>query len=82
MLSVPAIYEDGKLTLLEKIPHVQRARAIVTILEEWPPEEQTHDDAPLEVNWLGSLHHTLTGEIGDIISPPHETWNDWEILRA
>jgi hypothetical protein len=26
MLSVPAIYEDGKLTLLEEIPHVQRAR--------------------------------------------------------
>lgn len=34
MLSVKAIYEDGKITLLEKIPSVKRAKVIVTILEE------------------------------------------------
>lgn len=40
MLSVNAIYEDGRITLLEKIPRVRRARVIVTVLEEDEPIEQ------------------------------------------
>ncbi len=40
MLSVKAMYEDGKITLLEKIPHIRRARVIVTVLEEEESIEQ------------------------------------------
>jgi hypothetical protein len=61
---------------------VKRARVIVTILEEWPALEQTGDDAPVKTSQLGSLHYTLSGEIGDIISPLQDSWNDWEILRT
>lgn len=43
MLSVNAIYEDGRITLLEKIPRVRRARVIVTVLEEDEPIEQNID---------------------------------------
>ena len=39
MLSVNAIYEDGKVTLLEQIPRVKRARAIVTLLDEEQPDQ-------------------------------------------
>jgi len=34
MLSVNAIYENGQITLLEKIPSIKRAKVIITILEE------------------------------------------------
>ncbi len=34
MLSVNAIYENGQITLLEKILSVKRAKVIITILEE------------------------------------------------
>lgn len=41
MLSVNAIYENGQITLLEKIPSVKRAKVIITILEE---DKQTQQD--------------------------------------
>jgi hypothetical protein len=69
MLFILAIYEDGKLILLGQIPHVERARVIVNILEVWYATKQADVDTPVEGNWLGSLHHTLSGEIGDIVSP-------------
>ena len=40
MLSVHAIYEDGKVTLLEDLPAVRRARLIVTVIDQIPPEER------------------------------------------
>jgi hypothetical protein len=37
MLSVHAVYEDGKVTLLEDLPAVRRARLIVTMIDLLPP---------------------------------------------
>ena len=45
MLSVKAIYENGKVTLLEKIPRIRRAKVIVTILEEDELIEQEADSS-------------------------------------
>ena len=39
MLSVNAIYENGKVRLLEEIPNIERARLIVTVLDDAPPVE-------------------------------------------
>lgn len=36
MLSVHAIYEDGKVTLLEHLPEIRRARLIVTVIDPLP----------------------------------------------
>ncbi len=36
MLSVHAVYEDGKVTLLEELPAVRRARLIVTVVDPIP----------------------------------------------
>lgn len=36
MLSVHAIYEDGKVTLLEQLPEIRRARLIVTVIDPLP----------------------------------------------
>ncbi len=81
MLSVPAIYEDGKITLLEKIPHLQRAHVIVTVLEELPfSEPQTSMEKPSVNSWLGSMRHTAQ-IVDDIVGPLEETWTDWEVLR-
>ncbi len=43
MLSVKAMYENGKVTLLERIPGIRRARVIVTVLEEKESVEQDID---------------------------------------
>jgi hypothetical protein len=80
MISVPGIYENGKITLLEEIPHIQQARVIVTVLEPWPEPEPTTDPKPRM--WLGSMRHTLIGELGDLVSPMEDTWADWEVLRS
>jgi hypothetical protein len=37
--TIEAIYEDGNIRLLAK-PHVQRAKAIITFLEEVQPEKE------------------------------------------
>ncbi|WP_295431988.1 hypothetical protein [uncultured Thiodictyon sp.] len=37
MVSVHAVYEDGKVTLLEDLPAVRRARLIVTVIDPIPP---------------------------------------------
>jgi hypothetical protein len=82
MLSVPGIYENGKITLLEEIPNVQMARVIITVLEEWPATKPPANGKQPAGSWLGSLSHTVIGEIGDIVSPLEETWDDWGVLRA
>ena len=45
MFSVKAMYENGKVTLLEKIPNIRKAKVIVTVLEEDEPTEQDIDAA-------------------------------------
>ena len=37
MVSVHAVYEDGKVTLLEDLPAIRRARLIVTVIDPIPP---------------------------------------------
>ncbi len=81
MLSVPAIDETGKITLLEKIPHLHRARVIVTVLEELPIiDSAEHEEQPPAGSWLGSMRHTIVGKIGDLVTPLEDTWSDWEVL--
>jgi predicted DNA-binding antitoxin AbrB/MazE fold protein len=46
MLSINAIYENGQITLLEKIPSVKRAKVIITILEE---DKQTQQDTDISL---------------------------------
>jgi hypothetical protein len=81
MIAVPGLYEDGKITLLEPIPHLRRARVIVTVLED------NAFIAPSNVNdeptrsWLGAFRHTLVGELGDLVEPLEDAWQDWEVLR-
>ncbi|MBK1699599.1 hypothetical protein [Thiococcus pfennigii] len=48
MLSVNAIYENGKVTLLEDIPEIQRARVIVTVLEELKPTTEAGDSSAFD----------------------------------
>jgi hypothetical protein len=43
MLSVNAIYEDGKVTLLENVPSAKRARAIVILLDDEQEDESELD---------------------------------------
>jgi hypothetical protein len=81
MIAVPGIYENGKIILLEQIPNIRRARVVVTVLEEWPDETPPNGADQEPGSWVGSMRHTLTGEIGDIVSPLEETWSDWEVLR-
>jgi hypothetical protein len=84
MLSVPGVYQDGSVILLEEIPTLTRARVIVTVLEEWPelsavilPETE---DEQQRGSWLGALANTAA-IVGDIVQPLDETLDDWEVLR-
>lgn len=85
MLSVPGVYQDGSIILLEKIPVITRARVIVTVLEEWPEPSAAvtplkTEGEPLTETWLGALANTAT-IVGDIVQPLEETLADWEVLR-
>jgi hypothetical protein len=80
MLSVPGIYENGKITLLEEIPNVQQARVIITVLEEWPATKPPANGKLPAGSWLGAFAHTAQ-IVGDIVAPLEETWQDWEVLR-
>lgn len=81
MLSVPGIYKNGEVILLEDIPQIQQARVIVTVLEEWPTFSSKAIEEPTTDYWLGTLAHTAK-IIGDIVQPIDETLNDWEVLRT
>jgi hypothetical protein len=80
MLAVPGLYEDGKITLLEPIPHLQRARVIITVLEDWPLLTQNGGNKPGARSWLGAYQHTAQ-IVGDIVEPLEDTWKDWEVLQ-
>lgn len=86
MLSVPGVYQDGSIILLEEIPAITRVRVIVTVLEEWPEPsaivmpQKIVDEQPTKA-WLGALANTAT-IIGDIVQPLDETIADWEVLRV
>lgn len=80
-LTIPAMYEAGQITLLEALPNIKRARVIVTVLEELPSVQSAKNGASIHKNRLGSMSHTLVGELGDIVSPLEETWQDWEVFR-
>ncbi len=45
MISVNAIYEDGKIQLLEDLPQIRRAKVILTVVEELPPSVPNADPA-------------------------------------
>jgi hypothetical protein len=81
MLSVPGIYKNGEVILLEEIPQIQQARVIVTVLEEWPNLSSEVTSEPVADHWLGTLAHTAK-IVGDIVHPLNETLPDWEVLRA
>lgn len=81
MLSVPGIFKDGKITLLQPILNVKEAHVIVTVLEETSTNGEQQAIEPQAGSWLGCLSHTLVGELGDIVSPMEDTWNDWEVMR-
>ena len=80
MIAVPGLYEDGKITLLEPIRHLRRARVIVTVLEDEAWTEPNGGETPKVSSWLGSLRHTAR-IVGDIVEPLEDTWADWEVLR-
>ena len=75
MLSVNGIYENGKVTLLEKIPKDKPVKVIVTVLEDSPVSDRISS----ETSWLGCM--AGTGKIvGDIVGPASE-FSDWEALQ-
>ena len=80
MIAVPGLYEDGKITLLEPIPHLRRARVIVTVLEDGTWTEPNGGATSQVGSWLGSMRHTAR-IVGDIVEPLEDTWQDWEVLR-
>jgi hypothetical protein len=80
MVSVPGIYKNGEVILLEEIPQIQQARVIVTVLEEWPILPFIEGEKPSVDHWLGSLSHTAK-IVGDIVQPVEETLSDWDVLR-
>lgn len=80
MLSVPGIYQDGQVILLEKIPLIKHAKVIVTILEEAQLTEIDQTESGEAGTWLGSM--AGTGRIiGDIVQPLEDTIEDWEVLK-
>ena len=80
MITVPGIYENGKIILLEQIPNIRRARVVITVLEELPVMSTSEKVEQPGGNWLGAMSHTAQ-IVGDIVSPLEETWDDWEVLR-
>ncbi len=63
MLSVKAMYENGKVTLLEKIPSIRRARVIVTVLEEEKSTEQDIDISLFD-DMIGAVSFRDDGSVG------------------
>ena len=63
MLSVKGIYENGRVKLLEAIPHTKRAKVIVTNLEEGLSEDEVKESlfddliGVVSVRENGSINH-------------------------
>jgi len=49
MLSIPGVYENGQVRLLEPVPNLKRADVIVIIMEE---KERIYIDIPPSEKWL------------------------------
>lgn len=49
MLSIPGVYENGQVRLLEPVPNLKRADVIVIIMEE---KEKIYIDIPPSEKWL------------------------------
>ena len=80
MVSVPGIYDNGNITLLEMLPGVRFARVIVTVLDDLPENAVKGTGTPAVSDWLNSMRDT--GRIvGDIVAPLDPAGEDWELLR-
>lgn len=55
MLSVPGVYKDGVVTLLEPIPNTRSATVIVTALENDLPERETAPVSATNGEWLDAI---------------------------
>jgi hypothetical protein len=62
MLSVNAIYENGRVRLLEDIPGVQRARVIVTVVEEFETGSGTLDASSFD-DLIGAVSAREDGSV-------------------
>ena len=80
MISVPGIYENGQIKLLEALPKVSTARVIVTLLEQLPTQSGS-SAPPARAGWLGALRHTAQ-IVGDIVQPLDVNAGDWEASTA
>lgn len=80
MLSVPGIYQDGQIILLENIPLIKHAKVIITVLEETQLTEVDQFEPNDSGTWLGAM--VGTGQIiDDIVQPLEDTTDDWEVLK-
>ena len=80
MLSVPGIYKNGAITLLEPIPYVQSASVIVTVLDEHLVADGTAAKTTLNGSWLGNLQATAW-ILGEIVEPIADDLADWQVLQ-
>jgi hypothetical protein len=68
--AIKGIYENGKLTLLEPAPDVEKAEVLVTFLEE------VESSDPKKQRKLGGLRH-LGGSIPDDFNDPLDDLKDY-----
>ena len=70
--SIKGIYENGKLTLLEPAPNVEKAEVLITFLQE----EEIAVDGKKKKRVLGGLRH-LGGRIPDDFNEPLDDLKDY-----
>lgn len=80
MLSVPGIYKNGAIILLEPIPNVQFASVIVTVLDEHVTANGRTEETVLNGSWLGNLQATAR-IVGDIVEPMADNLACWHVLQ-
>ena len=81
MVSVPGVYKDGVVTLLEPIPNIRSANVIVTVMENHPSERETAPGSVANGGWLGAMQGTAQ-IVGDIVQPIEDSFDDWQALNA
>jgi hypothetical protein len=79
MLSVPGVYKNGTITLLEPIPNLQSASVIVTVLEQNPLAHGMATKMTVE-SWLGNMQGTAW-ILGDIVEPIEDSLTEWLVLQ-
>jgi hypothetical protein len=79
MLSVPGVYKNGTITLLEPIPNLQSASVIVTVLDDnlFEPGMTAKTVAG---GWLGNMQGTAW-ILGDIVEPIEDGLTKWLVLQ-